>query len=154
MRHAEAQSFAPGKTDHARALTPYGIQQAQQMSQQLVEQDYSPEIIYASNAQRTTTTAEIFAQKLNYPAKNIIFDGSIYVTTLEVMLWLINKVPEQYQSVMMVGHNPTTSYLIEYLVAQSIAGIPTCGMALITFEVAEWGHVSAGTGILNWIKHP
>ncbi|HAS43159.1 MAG TPA: histidine phosphatase family protein, partial [Microscillaceae bacterium] len=93
-------------------------------------------------------------QKLNYPAKNIIFDASIYETTVEVMLWLINKIPNQHQTVMMVGHNPTITYLIEYLIEQSIGGMPTCGMALMTFEAAEWSHVSAGTGILNWIKHP
>jgi len=154
LRHAEAQTFAPGKTDHARELTPYGIEQAQQMSQQLTELQCFPEAIYASNAQRTTTTAEIFAQKLNYPAKNIIFDASIYETTVEVMLWLINKIPNQHQTVMMVGHNPTITYLIEYLIEQSIGGMPTCGMALMTFEAAEWSHVSAGTGVLNWIKHP
>ena len=154
LRHAEAQTFAPGKTDHARELTSHGIEQAQQMSQQLSELNYFPEIIYASNAQRTTSTAEIFAQKLNYPAKNIIFDASIYETTTEVMLWLINKIPNQHQLALMIGHNPTITYLVEYLVQQSMGGMPTCGLALITFEVTEWGQVSAGTGVLNWIKHP
>ena len=154
LRHAEAQSFAPGKTDHERTLTPNGIQQAHTMANQLSESGQIPDIIYASDSQRTTSTAEIFAQKLNYPPKNIIFDASIYETTVEVMLWLINKIPDQHQLAMMIGHNPTISYLTEYLIQQSITGFPTCGMAFITFETTSWSHVSSNMGVLNWMKHP
>lgn len=154
LRHAEAQAYAVGKTDHERPLTPHGLQQTQTMSQQMNELGFMPDLIHSSNAQRTTTTAEIFAQKLNYPAKNIIFDASLYETTIEVMLWVINKIPPQHNHVLMIGHNPTISYLVEYLTDQTIAGMPTCGLASIVFEVAEWSHVSAGTGVLGWLKQP
>lgn len=154
LRHAEAVAYAAGKTDHQRPLTPHGNQQAHTMSQTLDSLGFKPDLIYSSNAQRTTTTAEIFAQKLNYPTKNIIFDVSIYESTLEVMLYAINKLETQHQNVLMIGHNPTISYLIEYLTGQSIAGMPTCGAASIVFEVAEWAHVSADTGVLAWLKQP
>lgn len=154
LRHAEAKSFAVGKSDHARPLTGYGITQAEKMSQILADFRFTPDIIYASNAQRTTTTAEIFAQKLNYPIKNIIFDASIYETTVEVMLWLIAKIPTEHHNVLMIGHNPTITYLAEYLTQQDVAGMPTCGLASIVFEVSEWAHVSANTGTLAWLKFP
>lgn len=152
LRHAEAVAYAAGKTDHQRPLTPRGNQQAQQMGETLHNLGFQPDLIHSSNAQRTTTTAEIFAQKLNYPAKNIIFDASIYETTLEVMLDTINKIDAKHQNVLMIGHNPTISYLTEYLTGQSIAGMPTCSVASIVFEVADWAHVSADTGILAWLK--
>ncbi|WP_299455311.1 histidine phosphatase family protein [uncultured Microscilla sp.] len=154
LRHAEAVAYAAGKTDHQRPLTPRGTQQAHAMSELLHTQGFVPDLVYSSNAQRTTSTAEIFAQKLNYPTKNIIFDPSIYETMLEVMLDAINKIAPQHQKVLMIGHNPTISYLTEYLTGQSVAGLPNCGIASIVFEAAEWAHVSADTGVLAWLKHP
>jgi phosphohistidine phosphatase len=44
--------------------------------------------------------------------------------------------------------------LADYLTDADIIDIPTCGMAMIEFEVDAWKMISGGTGNLLWLKHP
>lgn len=49
---------------------------------------------------------------------------------------------------MCVGHNPTISYLAEYMSKAEIGDMTTAGIAIITFNIASWSEVSQGNGEL------
>jgi phosphohistidine phosphatase len=55
---------------------------------------------------------------------------------------------------MVVGHEPTCSQAIRYLIGGGLVSMPTAALARIDFLVNEWGEVGAGTGTLSWLVVP
>ena len=55
---------------------------------------------------------------------------------------------------MVVGHEPTCSEIVRFLIGGGLVRMPTAALARIDLRVDEWGQVSAGTGVLSWLVVP
>ncbi len=154
IRHAKAKEMKVGQADFDRKLSKKGISHAHMMSQILTELSIIPDKIYSSPARRTTMTAEIFAENLNYPQDQLIFDKNIYEAGVSTLLEIVNQMDEAARLTCLVGHNPGLTLLADYLCDSGVEFIPTCGMAYLKFEVDSWQAVSQTTGNLIWLKTP
>jgi len=56
---------------------------------------------------------------------------------------MIQKLPEEVQTVFIVGHNPAVYYLAYNLVKYFNADMPTCSTVGIDFAVEKWEEVTA-----------
>lgn len=112
VRHADA--ILGAETDHQRPLSELGKLQASQSADFLSQSILSPEtIILCSDALRTTITAKIIVDKLN-PVTRLMTNNSYYHASVGQWCDGINE----YQCVdnlILVGHNPTISYLSKHL---------------------------------------
>jgi len=154
LRHAKSDWSVSGQKDFDRELNQRGQTDAPKMGRRLFELGVSPEIIYASPARRTTDTAELVAEQLHYNTDLVVFEEQIYEASVRSLLNFINALDDKYSRVMLIGHNPTLTYLAESLTKSELGNIPTCGAVNIEFNLDSWKEVSQGNGELKWFIYP
>lgn len=154
LRHAKSDWTSPGQKDFDRTLNARGHRVAPRMGHKMNELEVHVDVILSSPAERAKLTAEYVAEQLNYDTSEIEYVEEIYEASIRSLLELVNNVDEEYDTVMMVGHNPSFTYLAEYLTGDEIGNMPTCGAVSINFEVTSWKEVSQNSGALNWFIFP
>jgi phosphohistidine phosphatase len=93
-----------------------------------------PDAILCSSARRTTQTAEMVASELGL--KDVIQGKSeLYLCPVSVWEDLVHRFPENWNTVLCVGHNNGLEDLVSHLLRQR-THMPTSGVALIT--LSEW----------------
>lgn len=150
IRHAKAEKDVPGR-DFDRPLKYTGIQDARFMVDRLKEESIVPEIIVTSPAQRTQTTAEIFADGFDLPKPTE--NKKIYEASEKTWLSVINQLPNKYDFIAVVGHNPGVSQILYYLTGEA-REVHTCTTALIDFEADDWAEISEEMGKLVYYSSP
>jgi phosphohistidine phosphatase len=150
IRHAKAEKETSGK-DFDRPLKYIGIQDAAFMAERLKDNKIIPEYIVTSPALRTKTTAEIFADQFLLPDPTP--DKGIYEASEKALLRIINGLPNQYNFIALVGHNPGIAYILHNLTGQ-VRDVHTSTVAVVEFDTDDWAAVSAGTGKLNYYSSP
>jgi len=100
---------------------------------------------------RTKTTAEIFADALKLPDPTP--EKSVYEASQHTWLKVINKLPDEYDFIAIVGHNPGVSYILHYLTGQS-REVHTSTVALIEFNTDDWASISGDSGKLTYYSSP
>lgn len=154
VRHAKSDWSIPGQKDFDRDLNNRGLADAPKMGRRLTEMGVKPDIIMCSPAKRAILTIELITEQLNFEFDRIVFDQELYEASVRNLLGFVNKIEDKFQSAMIVGHNPTLTYITEYLTKYNIGNIPTCGIVELHFEVDSWKEISEGTGTLKWFIYP
>ncbi len=154
VRHANAPSNNSQITDHERPLDLLGEQDASGMGHRLQELTPLPTYIISSSAVRAKTTASILAEAINYPVQDLIIDERLYEAESDDVLTIIHELENEVQSAMLIGHNPTFTYLINTLAGSQISSVPTCGMATLRFPTNTWSKIGHGQGELLDFDYP
>lgn len=115
MRHAKSDWSAPAGSDFERPLARRGVRDAPRMAAWLAEQGMLPEVIVSSPAMRAKQTVLAVVERLEIPAREVIWEPEIYAATLEQLLQVLDRYASAADSVLLVGHNPGLDSLIEYL---------------------------------------
>ena len=152
IRHAETADKEMGETDLDRKLTSKGIHDAQNLQLFLSEVSQAPKIIFHSHAVRTTHTANLLAA--HDPTIQLIVQSAIYHATPKELVKLIQQMNNDWESVAIVGHNPTISALAQDMTEQSIRGFSPATIAGFQFQVNKWADVMPGSGLLTLFKEP
>jgi phosphohistidine phosphatase len=154
MRHAKSSWAEAGQPDFERTLNERGLKDAPEMGKRIAEQQFHPQVIISSPATRTLKTAKKVAKQLAYDENLIEQEPLIYEAHTDEILYLIRNLDEQFNRVMLIGHNPTFTGLVGILTERFIDNLPTAGVALISFDLESWRQVAAGTGKLDWYDYP
>lgn len=146
LRHAKSDWKQGVASDFDRPLSKRGQADAPRMAAWLARQDNIPTVTVSSPALRAYQTAMIFAEALNIPAKNIQVDSRIYEASPKTLLEVVRALPEQAQSVLLVGHNPGLDCLLQILCREAKPGIDgklmtTCAVAEITVD-GRWQNIT------------
>lgn len=150
IRHAKA-THQTGFIDFERPLQESGLQDAAVMAARLKEKGFVPQLLVASPALRTLSTANVFSEHLSIPQPHT--NKSIYEATTIELLKVINAFPDEHNFIALVGHNPGISDLFYYLTGQ-IQDVPTCAMMLIEFKSDTWAAITGDTGKLLYYDYP
>ncbi len=154
LRHAKAIPYA-GRDDYERTLTERGRADAALMAGYVVSHEMEPDLLLHSGAARTKETAEIVLRKLP-SAIEVSVDPNIYEANRPTLLELIQDLPEDSPTVMIVGHNPGMADLARHLAGRGDASqitkmtlkFPTSGLAALEFSGHSWSDVRAHSGSL------
>lgn len=119
LRHGKASDDVLGR-DFDRSLTEKGIGQAEKIGQWMSKHDLKPDLVVTSPAKRTLMTTEIVTEKLNVEPQKIHIASQLYAADLDALLKALASCPSNNRKVLMVGHNPSLEYLIDYLLAEPI----------------------------------
>ncbi len=141
LRHAEASSEAD--KDFNRPLTGNGQRAARHLAQWFEENDITIDRIYSSSAIRAISTAEILAERLGVSVKK---EEELYESSVRIFLRLINETNAGFDVVLYLGHNPTITYLGEYLTGEPLNMEPA-GATIIDLDT-RWQEVSEKSGTL------
>jgi len=154
MRHAKSDWSIAGQKDFDRTLNNRGLGDAPRMGRRLLEIGVKPDLVISSPAIRARTTAEYVSEQLKYDIDKIVYDDEVYEASVRSLLAVINKLEDINNCVIIFGHNPTHTYLAEYLTKEAIGNIPTSGAVCIEFDFDSWSLVSEGTGKMKWFEYP
>jgi phosphohistidine phosphatase len=156
-RHAKAEVPSPGKLDHDRVLAPRGREDAASLGKALKESGFEPDVVYVSDAARTTETWAILSDGWEVP--EVHTGRELYNTTVATVVATLRLTPPGAEKVMVVGHEPTMSSAAAYLAGngsnrealQRVAhGLQTGTAAVLEFE-GEWGDLGSGAARIRMV---
>lgn len=154
VRHAKAEDRAPFLSDHDRKLTADGTIAAARMGRHLRGQAVRPDRIISSTAARAKSTADVLAEQLGFEPAQIEADERLYEGGPKAYLAAVNALPDEVQSVMLVGHNPDVSYFAEFLTHQNVGSMSKGAVVAVRFENLNWAQVSGRTGSVAFQTAP
>lgn len=116
------------------------------MAQRFAETGIRPQQIISSPANRALTTAKGFASQLGFSAQDIVEDEDHYHASSGELRSLIRNFDDEFDCIMIFGHNPGLTYLINELSDFRLDNLPTCGICGIDFPIDSWSQVKKGSG--------
>ena len=154
IRHAKSSWKDTTLSDFDRPLNKRGRENAPLMGDVLREAGVGFDLIMSSPAQRAITTATVIAGKLGYPKKRLLEERRLYGATVEELLDIVHRLPDDKTHVALVAHNPGLTEFCNYLTGDNLANLPTCGIASIDLELDTWRAVYRDTGRLTRFEYP
>jgi phosphohistidine phosphatase len=137
VRHAKSSWSHTELADAERPLTRRGIRDAREMAKRLAKDSAKVEAIVSSSAVRALATATIVAKKLGYKPKKISVDARLYAAPVRDLLKVIQTQDDRLRRVMLIGHNPGLSELIQRL-SKVVVDLPTGAVATLKFDANSW----------------
>lgn len=154
LRHAKSSWTDRSISDFDRPLNKRGIQQAPEIAAILASKDARPQVIISSPANRAFSTAKTMAVALSSDKSKIGSDKRIYEANIQTLMYLIQELDDDLQSVLLVGHNPGFSYLVNTLSRQKVAPLPTCTLIQLRLDIEHWNELEAECGELISVDVP
>jgi phosphohistidine phosphatase len=143
MRHADAHWKDPGVPDIERPLSRRGAAAAGTMGRRLLELELVPDLLIASPARRTHHTAEIVARELALPVRRVLREEALYLASAHDTLRTVHGSGPRIAHLLVVGHNPGLSELVQLLVPEDDRGLATAAVCSIAFDCDSWSGVCA-----------
>ena len=150
IRHSEAEYNAPSRKDFERKLTESGMVYANKQGRKLYETEFKPDYFASSSAIRAETTARILADQMRYDQREIDFLEELYNMPLGIMLDWLGKQNEELNSIMLVGHNPLSSYLVEFITGNTGFHLKPCDIIMLEMNIDSWMLIDKDCGKVIW----
>ncbi len=154
VRHAKSDWGNPDISDFDRPLNKRGLRDAPFMADLIKSKGIVPDLIISSPANRAITTAKYFASALNYPLDKIEQINIIYSSGVNTISELIASLDNQYNTVMLFGHNPSISSLSYNFSGGKVPDMPTCAVACIDFNSNNWEDTLESDATLRFYEFP
>lgn len=148
IRHAESDVLN-SVSDFDRPLNNKGLSDAALVSEKVFKENFKPTLIYCSPAQRTETTSTYFIKN-----SICVFDDKIYEASLQDLKSLISSFPNKHQEIALIGHNPSISFLANYLTGNNIKAATPCTVIKINFDIENWAEITEGSGTQEFYISP
>jgi phosphohistidine phosphatase len=163
LRHAKA--VRETRDDIERGLEPRGEKDSARMGRFLREDVYVPNLVLCSTSERTRQTLTLILPELG-AVPRVEYLAELYHAEPEVILSAVRRAPNAVASLMVVGHNPGLEQLALMLASVPLEKklrkryetmdekFPTCGLAVIDFDVDKWSDIAPGAGELDAFVRP
>lgn len=143
LRHGHAQPQDQAKEDFARQLSIRGRAEATTMGRRLAQIPLIPDLILASSAQRTQTTAQLLAAAASVPADRIQYFDELYNASAHHMWDLATAHAGNAGHVLVCAHNPGISRLATRLAAGTPElarplDLPPAGLLSVQWRHGSW----------------
>ena len=152
LRHAKSDWGSGFERDHERPLNARGRRSAHSVGCFLAAAQEVPDAVVTSSAVRARTTVELAAEAGGWHCP-VEVASVLYEATGEAVLEVIRRRPDAQSSVLLAGHEPTWSKLVEQFTGAR-AKIVTATLVRIDFAVAHWREVRFAGGTLIWLLSP
>jgi phosphohistidine phosphatase len=143
LRHAKSSWKSAELSDHDRPLNTRGKRDAPRIGRKLSKEGLIPQLIISSPAVRAYSTAEMVAKACGYDGE-ITVDSLLYGSGYTEYLKVLKIQSDQYDVIMLVGHNPHSEQLLEKLIGEMVP-MPTCSVANVSLYIRTWKDVNART---------
>ena len=153
LRHGKSDWQASYGSDHDRPLAERGIAAAELMGRFLTRNGQEPARILSSTAVRARSTAELAMITGDWGCP-VEYSEALYGASVPGIIDLLKMEDDDLSSLLLVGHQPTWSELIQDLTGGSSVHFPTAALARIDFEIDRWRDIGSATGILRWLVTP
>ncbi|HEX7967052.1 MAG TPA: histidine phosphatase family protein [Stellaceae bacterium] len=104
LRHAKSSWKDPALADHDRPLAKRGRKAAKTIAAYLKERRIAPDLVICSTAARARQTFEPIAKAIKPP--KVVLEEGIYEVAERELWQYLRALPEEAESVLLIGHNP------------------------------------------------
>jgi len=143
LRHAKSSWKNSELADHDRPLNKRGKRDAPRMGELIVREALIPDLIISSSARRAKKTTQLLVEETGY-AGEIIFERDLYAAWPEAYIETLSLIPDEFEAVMVVGHNPGLEDLLEILTGE-VERMPTAALADVSLPIKHWRELSFET---------
>lgn len=148
VRHGKS-SWEHNLDDEQRPLKNRGYKDGELVATAIEEFIENPLIIWTSPAIRALETAKIFKEKLNIQDEDFFIEPSLYTFSSRDLFSQIQHCDPEIEQLMVFGHNPAMTQLVNNLGDKTFDSIPTTGLSVIDFKTNSWKDLKDGKTILN-----
>jgi phosphohistidine phosphatase len=160
LRHAKSSWDDPRMSDHERPLAPRGRRAVKVLHDHLRSSGIEPTLVLCSSARRTRETLDGVQ-----PTGERLIESDLYGADAGALIDRLRRVPEEVQSVMLIGHNPAMQMLVLRLadgddreagrpdLDQVRRKFPTGGLATLEFDCG-WSQLAPGRARLTDLVRP
>ena len=153
-RHAKSSWKHPFLADIDRPLNKRGERDAPVMGKRLSRRNLIPDALVTSPAARALATATAISEPLGYPTGKIIVEDVLYEASKDRLLDAIYSLDDAWGTVMIVAHNPGLTDLVNELFPYPVANMPTCGVAVLKFDIENWSDLGRNRPLEADLDYP
>jgi phosphohistidine phosphatase len=157
LRHAKSSWDDPTLADHDRPLAPRGRRAAKVMAKHLRRKGIAPELVLCSPSRRTRQTLTRIAPSMGKSA-DVQIEPGLYAGSAPVLIEVLHEVPDEVESVMLIGHNPGIQDLALSLAragpksARVRSKFPTAALATLEHN-GSWRELAPGRAeLVSFVK--
>lgn len=139
-------------SDHERPLNDRGRRDAPRMGRLLRNEGLVPDLIISSTAVRAWRTAEAAAETAGYE-NELLTTRQLYHAGPEEIAAVARGVPDEVKRLLLVGHNPGMSEMVDWVTGLPEA-LPTAALAQLSLPIQRWAEFDeecAGTLENLWL---
>ncbi len=153
LRHGKSDWDADTGDDHARPLASRGQKGARKMGRFLTTARVPPDRALTSSAVRARETLATAAEAGGWTGPARVTDA-LYEATPQAVLGEIQAETDDADTLVVVGHEPTSSGLVSLLVGGGRVEMKTAAVARVDVPVETWADVAPGRGALAFLLPP
>ena len=153
IRHCKSSWSDLNLNDFDRPLNNRGIQDGNLMSKELSKKIDNVDLLISSSSKRTRLTADFFIESIKI--NKISFIDDLYHSSSENIINKLKKISNTHESIMLIGHNPGLTDLVNKLTSINLYNLPTCGVAIVNLNIKNWDLIKNFSEYdLEWMKFP
>tara|TARA_Y100000589_G_scaffold105170_1_gene99632 strand:- start:956 stop:1447 length:492 start_codon:yes stop_codon:yes gene_type:complete len=152
VRHCKSSWADLSLSDFDRPLNKRGNIDGELMSNYLREKEKKIDKLILSTSKRTRLTSKYFTEKIHFDS--ISYLDELYHASYSDIINIISKVENNFNSVMVIGHNPGLTELINQYTIINIYNLPTTGVVKVEFKGDKWERITENKGIIVYKKFP
>ena len=155
VRHAKSSWRYKSLSDFERPLRKKGMDRLHAVIEALKDKKAKPDFMMTSAAVRAIQTAVILSQGLKMPQEAFGIRSTLYPGNCDQYLDCIKQLPEEYHSVMIVGHHPAVTDTINSLLGEDMKQVATSSVHCIQWNKADsWNQCLNEPGQLLFAVKP
>ena len=143
IRHGKS-SWEHDVTDRERPLKTRGINDIKLVANHFFNNNSVPEIIFSSPARRALSTCEIFMNTLNIAKEQVVVVEELYDFDGRNVIDFIKNLSNEYNEVMIFGHNHAFTSISNIFGDTFIDNLPTSGLVKLKFDINDWNDLKKG----------
>lgn len=144
VRHGKS-SWEHNVSDRNRPLIDRGMSDAKIVAYQLLKKSSIPQHIFSSPANRALSTCMIFSKIIGASENSITVVEDLYDFDGENVINFIKKLPNNYNDVMIFGHNHAFTSISNIFGHIFIDNLPTSGLVKLNIDIDHWKDLKKGT---------
>ena len=140
LRHAKS-SWEFSLDDFDRPLKLEGIDRIKRVSIEDESIFKQTDIVMTSPAIRALHTANILVREIGLEFDKVLINKGLYTFSSKSVENVLRKMPDKFDYVIFVGHNPAFTEIINTMTNSKINNLPTSSWAKIVFNEDKWSEV-------------
>lgn len=149
IRHGKSLYDDYVANDIERHLAARGYHDVAETALWLKSNSIFPDAMVSSPAIRAYSTFLIVANHFSFQAEKVIVKDAIYEASDNALMYVINELPANADTVFLFGHNPAFTSIVSKLTKQEFRHLPTSAVAIIDFDKMQWSEIDLHSGILT-----
>lgn len=152
-RHAKSDWSDFSLSDYQRPLNKRGYRDAPFMAKKLSDRiDNNIQYCLSSGAVRALSTAQYYHDVFGFSK----FDTTdrLYHSSVEEILEEISSLSDEYEHVILFGHNPGFGHVYNHFSDDMIGNLPTAGVFCISSTASIWSDIDTTNSKIDFLLFP